>query len=251
MADDLQGRQLVENAGIDQPRHAGGGLVRPAEAEPDLVLRRLLAGIVRKIRAAHGMHPDRQVVRHHLLEDRPELGRAQRLAGDIGEHLDAARAEMRDRAVDLVEAGLDIVHRQRRDERRKAIRMAAADLGQRIVRHARQLRRLLGRCDQLERRIGEADHLAQVVELIEQAAPRIDIDQRLQSRKAGHRDVVGRELRQAVEIGLRHEVIEDVDDHGRGPSSDVAGVWIFGNCGRGSATISCGLETVGPTRGRE
>ena len=42
----------------------------------------------------------------------------------------------------------------------------------------------------------------QVAELVEQAQPRIDVDQRLQPRKAGHRDVVGHELRQAVEIGL-------------------------------------------------
>ena len=46
--------------------------------------------------------------------------------------------------------------------------MPAAELGQRVVRHARELRRLVGRSNQLERRIGERDHLLQVVELIEQ-----------------------------------------------------------------------------------
>ena len=43
MGDDLEVGQLVEDAGIDQPRHAGRGLVGPAEAEPDLCLGRLLA----------------------------------------------------------------------------------------------------------------------------------------------------------------------------------------------------------------
>ena len=62
--------------------------------------------------------------------------------------------------------------------------MLAADLGQRVVGDARQLRRLLRRRHQLERRIGEADHLAQVAELVEQAQPRIDIDQRLQAAES-------------------------------------------------------------------
>ena len=62
MADDLQRRQFVEQPGIDQPRHAGGRLVGPAERKPDFVFRDLLGGIVRKIRAAHRMDPDRQIV---------------------------------------------------------------------------------------------------------------------------------------------------------------------------------------------
>ena len=91
--------------------------------------------------------------------------------------------------------------------------MAVADLGQRIVCQPRELGRFLRRSDQLERRIGEADHLAQIVELIEQAKPRVDIDQRLQSWKAGHRDMVGHQLGETRQIRLRHEMIEDVDDH--------------------------------------
>src|SRR5262249_14698853 len=79
MADDLERRQLIEDAGIDKPRHAGRCLVRPSEAEPDLVRRRRLAGIVGELRSPHRMHEDRQIVLRHFLEYRPELGRAQRL----------------------------------------------------------------------------------------------------------------------------------------------------------------------------
>ena len=200
--------------GVDQPRHAGGGLVGPAEAEPDLVLRRLLAGVVGKIRPAHRMHPDRQVVRGHAAEDRPELGRAQRLAGDVGEHLDAARAELRRprgrsrRAqASTLFIGSDAMNAGKRS------RMPAAELGQRVVGDARELRRLVGRRDQLERRIGEREHLLQVVELVEQASRASTSHSVLSRGKRGDRDMAGNELGQAVEIRLRHEMIEDVDDH--------------------------------------
>src|SRR5262245_47892374 len=76
---------------------------------------------------------------------------------------------------------------------------------------------MLRRGDELEWGIGEADHLAQVIELIEQAKPRVEVDQRLEPRKRAHHDMAGDEGSQAVEIRLRHEVIEDVDDHGREP----------------------------------
>ena len=159
------------------------------------------------------MHPDRQVVRGHAGEDRPELGRAQRLAGDVGEDLDAARAEAFHRAVDLGERGLDVVHRQRRDERREAVGVPAAKLGQRVVGEPRELRRLVGGRDQLERRIGEREHLLQPVELVEQGEPRIDVPQRLEPRERGDGDMTRNDLGQAVEIRLGHEMIEDVDDH--------------------------------------
>src|SRR5271157_1314521 len=38
MRDDLQGGELIEYSRMYQPGHAGGGFVRPAEAEPDLRL---------------------------------------------------------------------------------------------------------------------------------------------------------------------------------------------------------------------
>src|SRR6516164_4321923 len=50
MADDFELGKLVEQAGIDQSRHAGRGLIRPSETEPDFVFRSLLRGVIRKIR---------------------------------------------------------------------------------------------------------------------------------------------------------------------------------------------------------
>src|SRR5215472_9968921 len=68
MADDFQLGKLVEQARIYQSRHAGGGLVRPSKTEPDFVFRDLFRGVIGKIRAAHWMDPDRQIV----LGDAPE-----------------------------------------------------------------------------------------------------------------------------------------------------------------------------------
>src|SRR5262249_902561 len=59
MADDLERRQLIEDAGINKPRHTGGCFIGPSEAEPDFVGRGRLAGVVGELRATHGMHEDR------------------------------------------------------------------------------------------------------------------------------------------------------------------------------------------------
>ena len=68
--------------------------------------------------------------------------------------------------------------------------MLAADLRQRVVRHARQLGRRSGRRDQLERRIGEREHLLQPVELVEQREPRVDVPEGLEPGEGGDRHVV-------------------------------------------------------------
>jgi hypothetical protein len=119
------------------------------------------------------MHPHRQVVLHHATENRPELRRRQRLAGDIGEQLDAAGAQRRDRAVDLGERRLDVVHRQRGDERRELVGMSAADICQRVVGEPRQIGRHVRRRHQLKRRIGERQDLLQAVEPADQRAARV------------------------------------------------------------------------------
>ena len=59
----------------------------------------------------------------------------------------------------------------------KSIGMPAAELGERVVRQARELRRLVGRSNELERRVGEREHLLQAVEFVEQGEPRIDVPQ--------------------------------------------------------------------------
>ena len=218
VGNDLELRQLVKQARVDQARHAGGRLVGPTEREPDLVLRRTLGRVVGELRAAHRMDPDRQIVRDHAGEDRTILGIAQRRAGHVGEDLDSLGAKLADGAVDLRERGLDVVHRQRCDERRETVRVAAAELGQSVIGHARQIRRLRRTAQIFERRIGEREHLLQVAELIEEFEPRIDIPKRAQARKGRRGGVRRSELLQALEVRRGHEVIEDVE-HDRGPTT--------------------------------
>src|SRR6476661_5238561 len=213
VGDELEIGKLVEEARIDQARHACRGLIGPAEAEPDLRLGRLLVGIIGEIRAPHRMHPDRQVVGHHALKYRAKLWGRERLARDVGEDLNTAGAETGYGAIDLGQRGVDIVHGQRCDESRKSIGMPAAELGERVVRQTRELRRLVGRSNELERRVGEREHLLQSVELVEQGEPRIDVPQGLEAGKRGERHMAGNDGAEAIEVRLRHEMVEDVDHH--------------------------------------
>ena len=91
--------------------------------------------------------------------------------------------------------------------------MLAAELRQRVVRDARKLGRPVGRGNELEWRIGKREHLLQPGELIEEREPSIGVPQRLEPGKRGQHHVAGNERAEAVEIGLRHEMVEDVDHH--------------------------------------
>ena len=76
------------------------------------------------------MEPDRQVVFFYAaLEDREELGIIERPAVDVGEDLDAFRAELADRIVHFRDGRGHVVQRQRGDERRKIFRMRRLSLG--------------------------------------------------------------------------------------------------------------------------
>jgi hypothetical protein len=214
MRDDFESRQLVEKPGEDEAGDAGGGLVGPAESEPDLVLRGAFAGVVGELRAADRMDPDRQVVFRHAAKDRAELGQAQRFPKYVGEYLDAARAERPDGAIDFRDTGRDVVHRHRGDEAGEAVGETPAELGQPIIGDARQFRRALRRPQDLDRRIGQRQDLLISVELIEEAQPRLDVPQRRQLGKGGKGDVAGREVAEPVEDRFRHEVVEHVEHHG-------------------------------------
>ena len=150
---------------------------------------------------------------HHAAKQRAEFGCAQRPARDIGEHLDAARAKLRDGAVDFRHRGIEVVHGERGNEGGKTIGVTAAQLRQRIVGNARERRRDIRRGDQLQRWIGERKDLLDVTELVEQPQAHSDIDERGQPRKCGDRNVVRDEGRQPLQVSLGHEMIEDVDNH--------------------------------------
>ena len=177
MQDYFQVRQFVEQSGKNQPRGAGRGLIGPAEAEPDFVLRLALAGVVGHLRSAHRMYPHRQVKLGHFPENRPVLRQAERLAQDVGEDLDAARTELADAAVNLLHAGINVIHRHRGDPCRKAVRVLVVNLCQAVVGNARKERRHVGAAEGLDGRVGQGQHLLQVVKLVHHAQARRQVKQ--------------------------------------------------------------------------
>ena len=138
--------------GEDQPRHRRARVVRPAERPPDLELRSILRLEVGHVGAAIGMEPDRQVVRRHRLEERQELGRRNRLAGDVREDLESARVQLVDGAMQFAERRIRIGERQRRDERGEAIGILPHQLRHAIVGRLRQINRVRGACEDFDRR---------------------------------------------------------------------------------------------------
>src|SRR5262249_29970422 len=54
-------------------------------------------------------------------------------------------------------------------------------------------------------------------EAVEQLSPRVEVPQRAQPRERGRGRMLRHELLQPLEIGRRHEMVEDVDDHTRPP----------------------------------
>jgi len=89
--------------------------------------------------------------------------------------------------------------------------MAAHQLGEAVVRDARDLRRELRAAELLDRRVGEREHLLQAVELVHHAQALVHVPERRHLGKGLHRRVVRHELPHAVEDLPRHEVVEDVD----------------------------------------
>ena len=63
VGDDLQVRMAVEQTRKQQARHGHGGLVRPAEGPPQVVLGALFADVVGEVGRPRRVHPDWQVDR--------------------------------------------------------------------------------------------------------------------------------------------------------------------------------------------
>ena len=159
------------------------------------------------------MQPDRQVELRHGREDRLEGRIVERLAGDIGEDLDAAGAELVDRAPRLLHRALDVGHRHGRDEGREALGMARAQLRHGVVADARQVEAGLAGGEILDRRVGQRDDLAVVAELVHLAKALVEIEQLLDA--AQPRPDIAEPRRNAVHLLeelVREDVTVDVDD---------------------------------------
>src|SRR5262245_7447766 len=227
MGDDLEPRIAVEQAAKHHAHHRHRGVVGPAEAPPHLEPRLLLLGIVRHARRARGMQPDRQIELRHRRENRLEGFFIKRPAGHAGEDLDAASAELVDRAPRLLYRAVHVRHRERGDEGREARGMARGELGHGVVADAREVQPDLAVGKVLDRRIRQRDDLAVVAELVHLAEALVEIEQLFDSPQP-RRDVAEprRDAIHLLEELIRKDVTVDIDDrvigHRRSPSLNAS-----------------------------
>ena len=160
------------------------------------------------------MEPDRQIELRHQFEERQRFRRRQRRSKHVGEYLHADRAQLPDRVLRFLEQAIRIVHRQRRDECREAVRVPRHELGHALVGEPRQIGGHRRRSELLERRRAQADHLRIVAEHVHDAEAFCEIDDAWDRPHAFvHVLAVGRDLEHPLVVALRKDVVEDVEFH--------------------------------------
>ena len=170
------------------------------------------ARIVGEFLRPRGMHPDRQIVAVHRLEDRREFRIVERAAVDVGEDLDAARIQRLHRAADLGERVLHVVHADRGDKGGELVRVLRDDLRHAVIGELGKLARRGGRRHVFDRRQREGENLLIVrPELLHHPKARIEIVEDRDIRPAPNRRLVRDDLHHLVEVGLRENMRKNVD----------------------------------------
>ena len=123
------------------------------------------------------MQPDRQVEIGERREQRRVGQAVERLAGERGEDLDAAGAELRDGARGLGDRAVDVGCRHRGDEAGEAVRVLGAQFRHGVIADAREPRAGRARGDVLDRRVRERDDLAVVAEGVHLAKAFVEVEQ--------------------------------------------------------------------------
>ena len=233
MGDDLKARIAVEEPGEHHPHHGHRGIVGPAEAPPHLEPGLLLRRVIRHAGGARRMQPDRKVELRHGGEDRLEGRIVERPACHAGENLHTAGAEFLHRAPRLFDRTLNVRHRQRGDERRKALGMTRTQFGHGVIADPRQVQADIAGRKVFDRRVRQRDDFAIIAELVHLAEALIEIEQLFDAPQP-RRDIAQPRRNAAHLLGelLRHDVAIDVDDrvigHGKpflhSPSSCGAGI---------------------------
>jgi len=163
--------------------HRRARVVRPAEGPPDLELGCVFLQVVREVRAAIRMQPDRQIVSHHGLEQREELRRDDRLAENIGVDLNALRAEFGHGTLRFDQRSLGCVHRQRGRECDEVVGILLDQLSHAVVGDAREFDGLFGCGVELDWRRGQREHLLVLGELLHNLETDVEVVE--------HRDAAG------------------------------------------------------------
>ena len=213
MRHDPDVRQAIEQPGEHEALHRHARLVGPAEGPPDFVFRLVLRRIVGERGAARRMQEYRAVQAIRGLEQREEPLVVERDPVDVREHLHANGFELDERALELGDALLRLIQRQRRDEAGKPVGVEANQVRHRVVGQRRQVERdLTVRVDRLDGRRRQRQNLPVVVaKLLEHLEAHVHVVQERDVEPALDRPLVDDDLLEPIEKGLREDVIERVD----------------------------------------
>ena len=152
------------------------------------------------------------VARGHAREERAVLGPIERSARDVREHLHPRGAKGVERAIDLAQGGLGVVHRQRGDEGGKAVRVPLDQRGHLVVGEPREVGADVGAADNLDGRTRQREHLHVALVAVHDPEAPIDVHEH---RDAGHplleRHAGGGDGQHPLEIAARQDVGEHVD----------------------------------------
>ncbi len=94
----------------------------------------MLRGIVGTVWASNRMEQDGNVEVRHFVEDRRERGVVERPSLNIGVDLDGTEAQLPDRAVELIERPLRVVHRKTGGRAKEPVGKARDELRHLVVR---------------------------------------------------------------------------------------------------------------------
>ncbi len=163
------------------------------------------------------MEQYRNVEVGHFVEDRRERGVVERPSLHVGIDLDGTKAQLPDRAVELIERPLRVVHRKTGRRAKEAVGKTRDQLRHLVIRDPRQFQCVDGTSHALNRRIGRVDDLHVAFSgCVHDTEPAVQIEQR---RKTAFRVLQphsgGRDLHAALVVPGSDDVIEGVNFHKR------------------------------------
>jgi len=207
------GKETRRRVEVDQPAHAGLVSRRGQPSEPDLRSEGGSLAISRKIRTAHGLQqgPESRAPQCAKIGRKTRGAEIRCRPTPLGT-VDARAPRIVPGAVDLASVA-SILSSARRDEGRKAIGVLTARAPPARRSRCAQGSESVGRANKLERRIGDERTVQhrRIVRSRSAWSPNIDVPSCLEPGKRGQRTWPGMRLPEAVEIGLRHEMVDDVD----------------------------------------
>jgi hypothetical protein len=161
--------------------------------------------------APNRVQPNRPVELRRLLEDRPKARFGKRRAEHVRVDEAAGRAKLPHRPLGFFDGRVRVVHRQIGDERREAVAMPRAHVGQRVVRDSRDRRALRRLAERLDRRVRQRQDLHVVIEAVDEREASVKVDQRADASPTRNRGAPHRQALEIRRVFSRREMSEHID----------------------------------------